>query len=172
MKSLLKNNSFRIGVLSLVCFILIATFLRVPTRLFVTQFNAHTNLPVGLLEKGVDWSDYTVEGGFGMIRFSRETETGYISYDVSNWPDAIFGSNRVDYIICRDSSIVIYHFSVGDGRAEAEMILRKNLFRPSGNEHQFVRNGIVITLFSENNNDVISEIRISATGTNIFGIVY
>ena len=79
MKSLLKNNSFRIGVLSLVCFILIATFLRVPTRLFVTQFNAHTNLPVGLLEKGVDWSDYTVEGGFGMIRFSRETETGYIS---------------------------------------------------------------------------------------------
>ena len=172
MKSLLKNNSFRIGVLSLVCFILIVTFLRVPTRLFVTQFNAHTNLPVGLLEKGVDWSDYTVEGGFGMIRFSRETETGYISYDVSNWPDAIFGSDRVDYIICRDSSIVIYNFSVDNGCAEAEMILRKNLFRPSGNEHQFVRNGIVITLFSENNDDIISEIRISATGSNIFGIVY
>lgn len=172
MKKLLKNKGFRIGVLCLVCFILIITFLRVPTRLFATQFNAHTNLPVGLLEKGVDWSDYTVEGGFGMIRFSRETETGYISYDVSNWPDAIFGSSRVDYIICRDSSIDIYHFSVGDGRAEAEMILRKMLFRPSGNDHQFVRNGVVITLFSEKDDDVISEIRISATGTNIFGIVY
>lgn len=52
------------------------------------------------------------------------------------------------------------------------MILRKMLFRPSGNDHQFVRNGVVITLFSEKDDDVISEIRISATGTNIFGIVY
>lgn len=172
MKKIINNRVFRICLVILLFVVIFLSVFRVPTRLSAARFNKYTNLPVGLLEKGVDWSDYTVEGGFGMLRYSRETETGYISYDVSNWPDAIFGSHRVDYIICCDNSIDIYHFSVGDGRAEAEMILRKNYFRPGSNEHQFVRNGVVITLFSANSDDVISEIRISATSTNILGIVY
>lgn len=171
MKKVLQSKVFPICLLSLILLILLICVLRIPTRLFASNFNANTNLPIGLLQNSVDWTGFTPEGGFGMMCFGRETDTGYLGYYYSNWPDAIFGRQRVDYITIRDSAIEIYGISLGDDPHDAEHILLDHGFRRGRNENQYIQWGVIITLRSAQNSG-ITEMTIAVPSTNILGVVF
>lgn len=171
-KNVLKNKVFRICLILVVLLIVVLAAFRVPTRMFAPEFNKNTNLPAGILEKDVDWSEFVCEGGFGMTLYTRQTDSGLLSCSVSNWPDAIFGTSCVDYISCKDNSIDIYGFSVGDDIALAEQALKEHGFSATMNDHQFKRFGVIVTLRTEKGSDRLDEIVIAVGSTNIFGIVY
>ena len=172
MKKIWKNKAFRICVTAVLVIVAILLAFRVPTRISAAEFNQHTDLPIRLLEKGADWSSYTVMGGFGMNVFLREGETGSLEYQVSNWPDVIFGSQCVDYIICRDTSVTICGLSVGDDIQHAKSAMTQLGFIPTRNDDQYERFGVIVTFRTASGSNAISEIVIAVNGTNILGVVF
>lgn len=172
MKNLFHDKVLRTCTIVLLAVIVILLAFRVPTRISAARFNELTTLPVGLLESGVDWSEYSCLGGFGMTVFRREGETGLLEYSYSNWPDAIFGKQKVDYIVCQDSSMSICGFSVGDDITQADELLRQYGFTPTRNNNQYNRFGVILTLHTERNSTKINGIVIAVGSTNILGVVY
>ena len=67
MKKIINNRVFRICFVILLFVVTFLSVFRVPTRLSAARFNKYTNLPVGLLEKGVDWSDSTSTNILGIV---------------------------------------------------------------------------------------------------------
>ena len=172
MKNLLHHKVFRACIAILLAAIVILLLFRIPTRISAAKFNSQTTLPVGLLETGVDWSEYTYLGGFGMRAYRMERNTGTIEYQVSSWPDTFFGKQKVDHIFCWDTAVTVCGLSVGDDITQAENVLRQYGFRPTENRNQYVRFGVILTINTDGSSTKIHQIVIGVSSTNILGFVY
>lgn len=173
------NKRFKIIAFSLLLILVIIFVFHVPTRLVVQGVNRNSNLPVDLLARSskVDWSAYEVEHGFGMRSYyATEPDGSMLRYDVSSWPDALMGKQRVDFVISTDSDYSVYGFSVGDALSEAEETLRKHGFiktEDSGEKGFRCRKfGVIISCWADERTGKIIEISVRVSGTNILGIVY
>lgn len=178
MKQISKKNIKR----NILLFVILTTFLcafHVPTRVAAWSFNRNTNLPISLLarNKDADFSNFAVEHGFGMTSYYHTEYDGtYLRVDVSMWPDAIFGKQRIDYASWTKDNITVFDFSVGDELSVAEQALRRNGFVKTRNSDEFRlqyrKFGLIITCFPDRDTGIIKSISVSVQGTNIFGIVY
>lgn len=174
MKNPFKNKVFRRWFWGVVIVIVLLLLLRVPTRLSVAAFNQQTDLPIGLLAKKPDFSEYTNMGGFGMTRYVLdEADNTTLTYDVSNWPDMLFGRQQTTYIECCDPDYTVLGFSVGDDFAEAKELLLQHGFSQGVIEHQFERFGVIITCATQKETGKITGITIVAQKSiNILPVVF
>ena len=173
------QKNVKIGLSALLVLIVLLAVFRVPTRVSVLSLNRNTNLPVSLLmrSRDADFYDFTVEHGFGMISYLKtDANGGDFRVDVSMWPDAIFGKQRIDYVSWNSENYSVYGFSVGDELAKAEMLLRRHGFVKTANSDEYRlqhrKFGLVITCTPDPQSGTIQSISVSIEGTNIFGIVY
>ena len=177
--SIMKNKYFKIIFWTSLLVLALVLAFRVPTRLVVRDINQNSNLPVDILARGrdVDWSSYEIEPGFGVTLFyDTEPDGSELRFDVSMWPDAIFGKQRVDYVVCSKDTISVYGISVGDALSQAEKTLRKHGFIQTRNSDEYRlecrKFGVIISCFPDAKAGFIQSISIRVMGTNIFGIVY
>lgn len=172
MKNPFKNKVFRRWFWGIVIVIVLLLLFRVPTRLSVAAFNRQTDLPIGLLEKKPDLSEYQCLGGFGMTQYAREDENGTLIYEMSGWPDLLFGSRQTTRIDCTDPDYSLYDISVGDDMDAVAQIMLRQGFRQGRWDHQFTRLGVVITFTKDQKTNVIKEIVVSVPSTMIFPVVF
>ncbi len=172
MKNPFKNKIFRRCFWGVVIVIVLLLLLRVPTRLSVAAFNRNTDLPIDLLEKKPDLSEYDHLGGFGMTQYAREDDNGTLIYEVSGWPDLLFGSRQTTRVECTDPDYSVYGISVGDDMDTVAQIMLRQGFRQGRWNHQFVRLGVVITFHKDQKTNVIKEIVVSVPSTMIFPVVF
>lgn len=172
MKNPFKNQIFRRCFWTIVIVVVLLLLFRIPTRLSVAAFNQQTNLPIGLLEKKPDFSEYQCLGGFGMTQYAGEDNNGTLTYEVSGWPDLLFGSRQTTRIDCTDPDYSVYGISVGDDMDTVAQIMLRQGFQQGRWDHQFVRLGVVITFTKDLKTNVIKEIVVSVPSTMIFPVVF
>lgn len=165
-----KNKVFRRWFWSILIVIVVLLLLRVPTRLSVAVFNRNTDLPFGLLEKKTDFSEYECLGGFGCMAYSLEDDNGTLYYQVSRWPDMLFGSKQTTRIYCTDPDFTIYGVSVGDHASDAEEILKHHGFLKWKDEYR--RFGLSIEFYLDKKSQTITEIRVFVESTSILPVIF
>ena len=174
MKNPFKNKVFRRWFWGVVIVIVLLLLFRVPTRLSVAAFNRQTNLPFGLLEKGADFSAFTRQGGFGMVSYERQDDTGSLRYDVSRWPDILFGKRQTTDIRCSDPDFTICGISVGDNAFEAAEILEHHGFLKWNMEESTIykRFGLSIKFYTDKKNQTVTDIIVFVNSTSILPVVF
>ena len=169
-----KNKVFRRWFWGIVIVIVLLLFFRVPTRLSVAAFNRQTDLPIGLLEKGADFSAFTREDGFGMVSYDRQDDNGSLRYDVSSWPDILFGKRQTTDIKCSDPDFTICGISVGDNAFEAAEILEHHGFLKWNLDERTIykRFGLSIQFYTDKKNQTVTDIRVFVNSTSILPVVF
>lgn len=170
MKNPFKNKVFRRWFW--IILIALVLLLRIPTRLSVATVNWNSDYPIDLLEKEPDFSEFRKESGFGMTLYVREDDNGTVTYEVSAWPDTLFGSRQTRCIECTDPDYKICGISVGDDMDTAAQIMLRQGFRQGRYDFQFSRLGVVVTFNKDQETNMINEIVVSVPSTMILPVVF
>ena len=155
----------------------------------IEDINENSNLEIKLLATAdaFDSSSFDIiPGGMGVegyydkkygdVEVDEESlYQCYVQYDVTSYPDVVFGDERVTGIFITDPEIYIYDYSVGDNSQEFSDLLKEKGFEEyynNGHLIKFSKKKVEIRCGVNAETQEINSIYIGVDVTNISGAIF